>query len=68
MEIPRHWRLRGPRLRLEGLRDKITGVVEFPSKANPKVLYNSSLLLPNDQVVHSEVVRKNQEQDDKAQN
>lgn len=69
MEIPRHWRLKRQRYNLEGYRVTHTdGTIsyEFPPRDMGKksmVIYNSSLLLPpNDQVVHSEVVGKNQEQ------
>ena len=66
MEIPKFWRLRQQRYNLIGLKDKETGEVEFPPKANfrkkKNVVYESGLLFsPNNQVVHSEVVGKNQE-------
>ncbi len=79
MEIPRHWRLKAPRYRLEGFRIiRKDGTVdyEFPPMANPKKpieVYNckieaqkSGFLPPDDQVVHGEVVRQDQEQDDKS--
>lgn len=72
MEIPRHWRLKDQRYKLTGY--KIThsdGSVEyeFPPRSKPKILYDSNLLfLPNDKIVHSEVVRENQEQDNECQN
>ncbi len=65
MEIPRHWRLKDQRYKLVGFKIiKKDGTIEyeFPPKANLKILYDSSLLLsPNNQVVHSEVVREYQE-------
>ena len=69
--LTRAWRNRAQRLRLEGF--KIThnnGIVEyeFPPKRKPKILYNSNLFLPNNQIVHCEVVGQNQEQDNKSQN
>lgn len=70
MEIPRHWRLKDQRYKLRGY--KIThsdGRIEyeFPPKANPKILYDSSLLLPPDnQIIHRVVIGQNQEQDDKS--
>lgn len=72
MEIPRHWRTRRQRLRLEGFKiTKIDGTIkyEFPPKARSEILYNSNLLLPPDnQVVYCEIVGKDQEQDHKSQN
>lgn len=70
MEIPRHWRLNKQRYNLVGFKivhkDK-TIEYEFPPKASPKILYDSSLLLsPNNEVVHSVVVGEYQEQDDKS--
>lgn len=71
MEIPRHWRLKDQRYKLVGY--KVThsdGSVEyeFPPKASPKILYDSSLLLPPDnKVIHCEVVGENQEQNNKCQ-
>ena len=77
--LTRAWRTRAQRLRLDGF--KIThqdGSIdyEFPPKNNrekPIEVYNckieaqnSSLLLPNDQVIHSEIVRQDQEQDNKS--
>lgn len=42
MEIPRHWRLKDQRYRLIGLKNKVTGKVEFPPKAN-KIIFSSKL-------------------------
>lgn len=70
MEIPRHWRVKKQRYNLEGLRIiKKDGTFEyqFPPKANLN-LRNSNLLPPNDQIIHGEIVRKNQEQHNKGQN
>ncbi len=68
MEIPRNWRLKGPRYKLEGYKvihsDGSTSY-EFPPKANKN---KSGFLLPNNQVIHGVVVRKDQEEDDKSKN
>ena len=70
MEIPRQWRLKDQRYKLIGY--KIThsdGKVEyeFPPKSKPKIVFDLSLFLPpNNQVVHSEVVGQNQEQNNES--
>lgn len=33
MQLAKHWRLKGPRYRLEGVRDPATGAVNFPPAA-----------------------------------
>lgn len=68
MEIPKHWRTKAQRLRLEGfiIKNK-NGVVtyEFPPKADKN---KSGFLLPNNQVIHGVVVRKDQEKYDEGKN
>lgn len=75
MEIPRHWRLKKQRYGLVGykiLQPDGSYRYEFPPMANPKKtieVYDSRLLLPpNDKIVHCEVVREDQEQNNKGQN
>jgi|SRR3712207_6283139 len=36
MQLPKHWRLKGPRYRLEGARDVQIGAVQFPPPADPQ--------------------------------
>lgn len=76
METPRHWRLKKQRYNLVGTVDPETGKPEFPPKnhfTKPTEVYNckieaqnSNLLLPNHQVIHSEVVGQDQKQNNEG--
>ena len=75
MEIPRHWRLKKQRYGLVGNICPSCDTKYFPpvlvcrmckdddrSNDKTRIVYDSGLLFsPNDQVVHGEVVRQNQE-------
>lgn len=73
VEIPRHWRTTHQRIRLEGQVCLKCDQKIFPPKpkheCDKSLVFDSRLLFsPNNQVVHSVVVREKQKQDDKSQN
>lgn len=58
MDLAKHWRLRGPRYRLEGQRHAETGMVRFPPEADAGESWQPYDLLGNGTLYSFSVVRQ----------